>query len=246
MPLAREMRGTIVDMHVHTVRGAADSSLTLEELTREAHRVGLGGVVISEHDRCWDRREVEEFSHSSGLLVVRGMEVSTDLGHIIALGLEGYVPGIHRAAELRRVVDEVGGFMIAAHPFRHFLDPAPHRRDGRRPLSLNPEAIVGLPIFQVVDEVEVANGGTSPQENYLALLAARILGKSGIGASDAHSGHGLGCFATAFEAQLEDEGHLIAELRAGRYRPVEGLLSGGITAYGEGVVDVDLSLLRAE
>jgi len=33
------MTGTIVDMHVHTVRGAADSSLTPDQLIEEARRI---------------------------------------------------------------------------------------------------------------------------------------------------------------------------------------------------------------
>lgn len=239
------MGGTILDMHVHTLRGAADSSLSPEELTREAQRIGLDGALLSEHDRLWELRELEELRRASGLFLARGMEVSTDLGHIIVLGLDRYLSGIHRAAELRRVVSEVGGFMIAAHPFRHLLDPANLSRNGRRPTELSLEALASLPIFQLVDEVEVANGGTAAQENRLALLVARALGVRGIGASDAHSTHGLGCFATAFDVQLESERHLLAELKAGRYRPVEGLLSGGITTYGHGALEVDLSFFEA-
>ena len=41
------MTGTIVDMHVHTVRGAADSSLKLEQLTEVEKEIGLTGVNIT-------------------------------------------------------------------------------------------------------------------------------------------------------------------------------------------------------
>ena len=58
------MTGTIVDMHVHTVRGAADSSLTPDELIEEARRIGLTGVNISEHDRVWEPHPLEEFRGS--------------------------------------------------------------------------------------------------------------------------------------------------------------------------------------
>src|SRR3989304_5914400 len=91
------MPGAIVDMHVHTVRGAADSSLTPDQLIEEAKRIGLSGVNISEHDRVWEARQIEEFRERSGLFVSRGMEVSTDMGHMIVIGLESYLPGIRRA-----------------------------------------------------------------------------------------------------------------------------------------------------
>ncbi len=233
------MPDTIVDMHLHTVKGGSDSSLTPQQLIDEARRLGLSGVNISEHDRLWDTRELERLRSESGLLVIGGMEVSTDLGHIIVIGLDHYLPGIRRAAELRRVVSEVGGFMFVAHPFRHFFEPVHFRRDGRDPPSLTPEEAARLPIFELVDEVEVANGGCTPGENHFALLVARILGKRGIGSSDAHSTHGLGCFTTVFQGPLSDERELIAELKAGRYYPAEGLLRGGITPFGEGSVSSD-------
>src|SRR2546422_9127020 len=155
------MTGTIVDMHVHTVRGAADSSLTPDQLIEEARRIGLTGVNISEHDRVWEPHPLEEFRERSGLFVSRGMEVSTDMGHMIVIGLDRYVAGIRRAVELRHVLDEVGGFMIVAHPFRHFFDPIHFRRDGRPPFEMTPEeAAERMAVFKLVDENEGANGGS--------------------------------------------------------------------------------------
>ncbi len=239
------MSGTIIDMHVHTVRGASDSSLTPEQLVEEAQRIGLDGVNISEHDRLWDPYELERLREESqtacpgGLLISQGMEVSTDLGHMIALGLDRYVPGIHRAAELRRLVDEVGGFIFVAHPFRHFFDPVHFRRDGPLPPHLTPEEAARLPIFELVDEIEVANGGCTAQENHFALAVARVLGKRGIGSSDAHSTHGLGCFVTVFEQAPEDQRELVAALKAGRFYPAEGLLAGKLTPFGQDSAQVD-------
>ncbi len=228
------MPGTIIDMHVHTVRGASDSSLTPEQLMEEARRIGLGGVNISEHDRVWDPRQIEEFRERSGLLVSRGMEVSTDMGHMIVMGLGSYVPGIRRARELRRVVDEAGGFMIVAHPFRHFFDPIHFRRDGRPPFQMTPEeAAERMPVFKLVDELEVANGGCTLQENQFALQVARVLGKRGIGASDCHSTQGVGIFTTVFEEELCDQTHMLRLLHAGRYQAHEGLNVGQFRPYVE-------------
>jgi hypothetical protein len=226
--------GFIVDMHVHTVKGASDSSLTPQQLMEEARRIGLSGVNISEHDRLWEAHEMERFRQESGLFASRAMEVSTDLGHIIVIGLERYVPGIHKAVDLRRVVTKAGGFMWLAHPFRHFFDPVHYRRDGRQQPNLTPDQAARLPIFSLVDDLEVANGGCTARENLFALMVARALGKRGIGASDAHSTHGLGCFTTIFQRPLADERDLITELRACRYYPAEGLLRGSTAAFGGG------------
>jgi predicted metal-dependent phosphoesterase TrpH len=226
------MTGTIVDMHVHTVRGAADSSLTPDQLIETARQIGLTGVNITEHDRVWDMHLIEEFRERSGLFVSRGMEVSTDMGHILAVGLSQYVPGIRRATELRRVLDDVGGFMIVAHPFRHFFDPIHFRRDGRPPFELTPaEAAERMPIFGIVDEIEVANGGTAPKENQFALAVARVLGKTGVGASDCHSTQGVGYYCTVFDEELRDQAHMLEQLHARRFHAGQGLPAGDLRPY---------------
>jgi sugar phosphate isomerase/epimerase len=228
------MARTIVDMHVHTVRGAADSSLTLDQLIGEARRMGLNGVNISEHDRVWEPHLLEEFRERSGLFVSRGMEVSTDLGHMIVIGLDRYVPGIRRAAELRRVLDEIGGFMTVAHPFRHFFDPIHFRRDGRPPFEMTPEeAAERMPVFKLVDEIEIANGGSTPRENQFALKVATVLGKQGIGASDCHSTNGIGYFVTVFDEELRDQEHMLEQLRARRFHAAQGLPAGDLRPYVE-------------
>ncbi len=228
------MTGTIVDMHVHTMRGAADSSLTPDQLIEEARRIGLTGVNITEHDRVWEPHQMAEFRERSGLFVSRGMEVSTDMGHMIVVGLEQYMPGIRRATELRKVLDEVGGFMIVAHPFRHFFDPIHFRRDGRPPFEMTPEeAAERMPVFAIVDEIEVANGGSTPRENQFALRVAKVLGKRGIGASDCHSTHGVGYFVTVFEEELRDQEHMLEMLHARRFYAAQGLSTGNFRPYEE-------------
>ena len=232
------MTGTIVDMHVHTVRGAADSSLTPDQLIEEARRIGLTGVNISEHDRVWEPHPLEEFRERSGLFVSRGMEVSTDMGHVIVIGLDRYVAGIRRAVELRRVLDEVGGFMIVAHPFRHFFDPIHFRRDGRPPFEMTPEeAAERMPVFKLVDEIEVANGGSTPRENQFALKITKALGKQGIGASDCHSTQGVGYYVTVFEEELRDQEQMLEQLRARRFHAAEGLPAGELRPYAEQAVE---------
>src|SRR3989441_7648934 len=206
------MTGTIVDMHVHTVRGAADSSLTPDQLVEEARRMGLTGVNISEHDRVWEPHMLQEFRETSGLFVSRGMEVSTDMGHMIVIGLKGYVPGIRRAEELRRVLDEIGGFMTVAHPFRHFFDPIHFRRDGRPPFDMTPEeAAERMAVFKLVDEIEVANGGATPREKQVALKGTKVVGERGIGAGDCHSTQGGGDYVTVFEDELRDPEDMLEE-----------------------------------
>ncbi len=226
--------GTIIDMHMHTVNGAYDSSLKPEELAEEAQHVGLTGVNITEHDRIWDEFNLYRFrdAHPS-LFVNNGMEVSTDMGHIIAIGLKGYAPGIRRLAELRKVIDEVGGFLIVAHPFRHFFDPVHFMRQGKKPFDMVPEEMAKLPVFEYVDAIEVLNGCNTPKENIFALQVAKILGKPGTGGSDCHSTQGIGFYCTVFEKDLESPEQMLEELKAGRVRAAHDLAQNNLTYFTE-------------
>ncbi len=235
-----QVSGTIVDMHVHTLKGASDSALHPEQLAEEAGRIGLTGVNITEHDRLWDRYDLERYRAAHpDLLISNGMEVSTDLGHIIVLGIDAYVAGIRRCEELRRIVDDRGGYMVVAHPFRHHFDPVFSRRNGLQPFDLTPEQAAELPVFRLVDDVEASNGCNTPRENAFAYRVASLLGKPGFGGSDAHSQSGIGSSAVMFERRLADVSELMNELRAGRYEPVQGLHVGELRLFSDVVAELE-------
>lgn len=229
------MPGTILDMHVHTTAGASDSGLSPEDLAEEATTRGLTGLNITEHDRLWDAHRLTEYrERHSGLFINNGMEVSTDLGHMIVVGLTGYVAGIRRAEELRRVLDELGGYMVVAHPFRHWFDPVYFRKQGKEPFTMTPEqAAERMPVFQLVDAIEALNGANTPRENLFALRVAKILGKPVTGGSDAHSRAGIGFYCTVFENDLRTPDDMLRELHAGRFHAHHGLLQGKLTYFTE-------------
>ena len=109
------------DLHVHTVKGSSDSGLLPEQLIAEAKRINLDGVFLSEHGGGWNADLIESEFGESDLSVTTGLEVNTDMGHVIVIGLDSYVSGIHKLEILREKVDEVGGILIAAHPLRNFF-----------------------------------------------------------------------------------------------------------------------------
>jgi predicted metal-dependent phosphoesterase TrpH len=212
------MAGTLIDLHMHTVLGAYDSALQPTVLAEGARKMGLTAVAITEHDRMWDVHALGKFREDqSPLLVINGMEVSTDMGHILAFGLPSYAPGIHRIADLRRVADEAGGFLAVAHPFRYWYEPVHFTRKGQQPPEMVPEVLAKTPVFEYVDGIEVLNGANSERENQITVEVAAYLGKPGIAGSDCHSEQGIGCCATRFERTVETPADLIGELRAGRF-----------------------------
>lgn len=228
----------LIDLHVHTSKGSYCSSLAPIEMMEEACSVALDGVCITEHDMVWEKGAAEKLASANHLVLLRGIEVSTDLGHILAFGLDSYIRGIYRAKELRRVADEIGGYLVAAHPFRMSF----HRAHWRGASTTTPalDEACKLPALGLVDGIEVLNGACTNRENRLALVVARKLGLPGTGGSDAHSTQGLGRFATMFQETVTNEADLLAQLKAGRFHPVVRLPDGRLCAYEDLDPDVEL------
>ena len=118
----------VLDLHVHTVKGSSDSSLTVDDLITECHRIGLNGICLTEHSGGWLREDIEIEFQDSGLLAIGAIEVNTNLGHVLAIGIDQYTSGINNIEILRKAVDEEGGLLIAAHPMRNLFNKSQIRR----------------------------------------------------------------------------------------------------------------------
>ncbi len=211
-----------IDMHIHTTAGSADSNLRAPVLRERALALGLGGVHITEHFRVWAPFEAGELAADTGLVVLRGTEWNTELGHILVLGVDAYRPEIRRAADLRRYVLDHDGLMIAAHPFRHAFDPIPALWKAHKAADLSLDAACRHPVFGLVDGVETLNGACTDRENRYAAEVASRLGLPGVGGSDAHYAADVGRAVTLFGRPITDERELIAAIRGGCVRAAPG------------------------
>ena len=211
-----------IDLHIHTTAGSADSNLRHAVLRERAVALGLSGVHITEHFRVWNQLEAEELAAGTELVVLRGMEWNTDLGHILVLGVPAYRPEIRNAAQLRRYVLDQGGLMVAAHPFRHAFDPIPALWKAHKQTEVTLEAACRNPVFALVDAVEVLNGACTDRENEFTARVAAALGLPGVGGSDAHYAEDVGRAVTLVNQPARTEQELIAAIRAGRVRAAPG------------------------
>lgn len=221
----------LFDLHVHTSHGSSDSELGISELVAEATSGGLDGVCLTEHRGPWsrfDHRSLQE--QNPGLVFINAMEVDSPGCHLTVFGLERHIGGLQDPSLLRRVADSEGAFVVLAHPFRNFLS---HRGSnllfGQSVARDDVHSLARHPIFELVDAIEVANGGTSEAENALALDVARLLGKPTVGGSDAHSRHGIGRFVTVVEGHVANGRDLLTSLKAGTMHAAIRSGSGELT-----------------
>lgn len=208
----------LLDLHNHTFPSSDDSFLRPHELVQHAKAAGLDGIAITEHDWFWEPQEIEALGAEHNFLVLPGVEVNTEDGHMLAFGVHSYVFGMHRLPFLKQVVDKAGGALVIAHPYRRRFDPKFHRTDGHRVNAL--DRACATEALTLADAVEIRNGRGSPEENDFSAELCRRLGLPGIGASDSHKATDVGRWATEFECEIKSVTDLVRELKAGRFRSV--------------------------
>ncbi len=205
----------IIDIHTHTYPTSDDSTLTPEELIGKAKRIGLDGVCITDHDRFWTPSDIDALARKHDFLVLPGCEVTTEEGHILVYGLREYIFGMHKASFVKELVDDAGGAMVVAHPYRRFYRKQAHTSD-----DAYEEMLIRAcdnRAFDMTDAVEIRNGRGSMEENLFAEDIAERFGLSGTGASDAHSLAELGTYATRFYQPIRCLDDLIDALKSGRH-----------------------------
>ena len=222
-----------VDLHLHTSRGSADSNVSPEQVIARAREIGIDAICVTEHDHIWDLGEIRHLAAEAGILVLSGMEVTTEVGHVGAFGLERYVGGIYRLKELRRLANDCGGLLIANHPFRYRLDPKLSFFNNHD-APFDPKDVQKAceqMVFSMVDAVEVLNGCCSEEENLFALEVARKLNLAEVAGSDSHSVDSVGCVCTILDAPVDNERGLIEAIKNSLCRAGRGLLHDGVNPF---------------
>ncbi len=200
----------LIDLHCHTQPLSACSSLAPAELARLARTAGLDAVCLTEHDRLRLADELRALGDVYGPLLLRGMEVTTELGHVLVFGLDELPADGFLAASLRRSVDEAGGLMVLAHP----------ARQGQPAIDLRTAG-------HLFDAVEGINGSDSAAQNAAAMRLGAALALPPTGGSDCHSPREVATAATQLERTVTNEAELIEELRRGRHRAIDLRRTGG-------------------
>lgn len=197
-----------IDTHCHT-KYSYDNWLEPLDLIRRAKALGLDGVCITEHYSYEASEPVERIGRDEGLLILRGVEIATDKGHLLAYGIEddswnvwnrdSYLP----LEEVIARINDLGGICAPAHPFRNV---------GLASL------MEGLLELKDIAAVESHNGVNAASDNDLAIQASTHLGLPTLGGSDCHKTVAVGRCATEFSQPVQDMRSFIAAVKAGACR----------------------------
>lgn len=154
-----------LDLHIHSAH-SPDGCMTLEEIVSRCRALGLHGAAVCDHDRV-----LAEDAAFDDFLLIPGVEVSTEQGHLLGLFVTAPIEtrAFRQAAE---AIHAQGGLAVLAHPFEHIRDP---------------ERLT--PLVPLLDGVEVWNSRAerkNPRANQQALTFAAQHGLPYFAGSDAH------------------------------------------------------------
>ena len=198
----------IIDLHCHT-KYSYDCYLEPSDLIKRARELNLDGICITEHHSYALSRAIAAIDQGDGFLILRGLEVSTNMGHLLVYGVkddswntwsrDSYLDIV----EVIRNVHSKGGICVPAHPFR-----------GWDSLGDTIVTVDGL------DALETHNGRTSLDENEKAIHAASTLKLPSIGGSDCHMLEEVGRACTEFVNPIQTIDDMIGEIKKGNCRGV--------------------------
>lgn len=197
-----------IDTHCHT-KHSYDNWLEPLDLIRRAKALGLDGAVITEHYSFDASEPIEAIARDEGFFLLRGVEIATDKGHLLAYGVtdDGWnIWGRDNYLPLPEVIERInglGGICVPAHPYRE--------------IGLS-SLLEGLLDLQGIAAVETHNGGNVDSDNELAMRSASHMGLPTLGGSDCHKVAAVGRCATEFFVPVSDMASFIAAVRGGQCR----------------------------
>ncbi len=180
------------DLHCHSYF-SADGVASPEALIAAAKRKGLHGFAMTDHNTC----EAVDYMIErglmradgqpiDGLLIIPGVEVTTDDGHLLCLGAK--LPNLkgRPAAEVVERIHEAGGLAVPPHPYDIF-------RAGIRRAVLDTLEIDALEVFNAATTLHRYNKKAFKyaQERNLPMTAS----------SDAHHEDAIGAAYTILDTE---------------------------------------------
>jgi len=201
-----------LDLHIHSVH-SRDAAGSPNEILQTCKRAGMQGLAITDHNAIAGSLEAASLGVAEGLLVLKGVEVTTTEGHVLAYGVRELIPRGLTIEETIEKIRDSGGIAVAAHPKRF------------------PTGI-GLKNAEAGDfsAIEVINGGSSGSSNRKAKLVAERRGLSQTGGSDAHRLSEIGRAYTVLE-EVSTEDQVLDMIAKGKARA-----EGASTTARQGLV----------
>jgi predicted metal-dependent phosphoesterase TrpH len=194
-----------IDLHVHTRERSPCAYSSAEQMIRAAIDSGLDALVISDHDRLVPQEHLCALNAKyAPFRVFGGVEVTLAREHVLVIGMQAEL--LERRwwnyRDLHAFVEEQGGFLALAHPFR-----------------FNGRIAVDVERFPP-NALEVHSHNTPRRAEPSIRGLAAVLDAPLLSNSDAHWTGDIGVYYNELDDEPEDVEGLVALLKARAFKPV--------------------------
>lgn len=191
-----------VDLHLHT-RFSGDAVINPKQVvdTLYAHTT-IKGVAITDHDALEGYFQVRKLAAAyEDLVIIPGVEVSTDQGDLILLGIEEKPAYKSPLASVVDFATERAALIIIPHPYRvHGIGEAAEKARA--------------------DAIEIMNPWATPRENKLAEELAKARNLPGVAGSDAHRPEQMWTAYTEVDAE-PNVASVLKAIKKGRVKAIQ-------------------------
>jgi predicted metal-dependent phosphoesterase TrpH len=196
-----------VELHAHS-DASYDGRDPVDLLLEQAAAVGLDAFAVTDHDEIEASLRAADLAPDYGLVGIPGMEVTSEAGHVLALGVRELIPADLPFAETVDRIHDAGGIAVVPHPVQ----------ESRSGVLAN----ISREALTVADAIEVYNSRLlTGRSNRQAERFARDHGMPMTAGSDAHISEMVGQAVTHVDAEQATVASILGAIADG-HTSVEG------------------------
>lgn len=186
-----------LDLHVHSDK-SFDSQQSLADIAAACKKRGIDGACICDHDVSKPGLEIRD-----GVLLIPGVELSTEYGHLLGLFINSPVNPERNFEKSVLAIHNAGGLAFFAHPYEKRKKK---KAEIDKLLSDVIKKIDGIETQNSRCELFVKNGNDSAKD------IVKKLSATGIGGSDGHTPSEVGNSITEIEVDAASKDAITLEM----------------------------------
>ena len=185
-----------LDLHIHS-QYSEDGIGSPKEIIKILQKKGLQGMAITDHNNLEGSLKAKEVAPKD-FIVIPGVEISTNKGHIIALDIkENIKKNLSLEETIEKIID-FGGIPIVPHLFRSMSG-----------IKIN----IFKEIQEKISAIEVFNSCSNLRTNLKTMKIAKRFNLGGIGGSDSHIPDYVGYAYTTINSTDYSIDNILSEIK---------------------------------
>lgn len=158
-----------LDLHIHS-QYSEDGNGSPKEIIKILKKKGLNGMAITDHNNIEGGLNALKVAPKD-FIVIPGVEISTQDGHILALNIKENIQKGLTVEETIDKINDIGGLPIVPHLYRNMSGIKKNKFEN---------------IYKKISAIEVFNSCSVPQTNLKTAQLAKEFNLGGTGGSDSH------------------------------------------------------------